>query len=404
MNLDWIKLIDDEQLAESLDTTKHDISLARGEDRVEVQVDCQRLWNRHTLGFMAGHGITDGNRELDQIGGAVSSVLELVRLQSLLNLGAARVLSLQLRILLPCHLSNILFVESHHKVFHTTLAIPYNMLEDSSLAVGETVLCSYVLYQHNFGANLQLELVHKTSLCDRAITTLVHRWLECLVVALEVDCIDLDHLTWQLQKILEVHLSSCLTGADDVESRPFQILMTLWSHPRHQELLILLRHLPNPHSSDSVQKIGKHSILSLAMVCQKIDHTERVPEVLVTVGEVVGWIGWLSEDKFTSNRLKLEDVSKAKDGHVSKDLFRLLDLLKSEIQHVKHVGLDKGNLVDDDHHKLLELDLPPVSIPVLHAGELVAKTKLECARQSQATDVGGCSPGKRRLEDIGLLW
>ena len=85
-------------------------------------------------------------------------------------------------------------------------------------------------------------------------------------------------------------------------------------------------------------------------------------------------------------------------------MWKRQEFLELKIQHVEHVPLNKGYLIDQHHYKLLKHNLPSVSIPVLHAGELVAKTKLECARQSQATDVGGCSPGKRRLEDIGLLW
>ena len=84
MNLVRIEFVDDEKLAECLNTSKHDIGLARSEHRVEVQVDSQRLGNRHTLRLVGGHSMGEDNRELDEVGCIGSSFLQLVGLKGLL--------------------------------------------------------------------------------------------------------------------------------------------------------------------------------------------------------------------------------------------------------------------------------------------------------------------------------
>ena len=121
------------------------------------------------------------------------------------------------------------------------------------------------------------------------------------------------------------------------------------------------------------------------------------------MGEVVEWVGRPLKDEIPSYRLELEDVSKAEDGHTAKRLVVLLHLLKSEVQHVEHITLDKGYLIDDYHHKFCKLSFSPVSVPVVHAEELVAIAKLEGAGQGQSADVGGRSSCEGRLEDIGLF-
>ena len=101
--------------------------------------------------------------------------------------------------------------------------------------------------------------------------------------------------------------------------------------------------------------------------------------------------------------LQLEDVSKGIYSHTSKGLLVLLDLLQPQVQHVQHVSLDKGDLVDDDSHQVLQLLLLPVSVPVAKAGEVVPITKVEGAGQRPPSNVAGGCASEGSQENVGLI-
>ena len=107
---------------------------------------------------------------------------------------------------------------------------------------------------------------------------------------------------------------------------------------------------------------------------------------------MVGRIGGPGKDMTTSHWLQLEDVAEGIDCNTSKGLLVLLDLLEPQVQHIQHVSLDKGDLVDDESHQVLQLLLLPVSVPVAKAGEVVPITKVEGAGQRPTPNVaGGCA-------------
>ena len=119
---------------------------------------------------------------------------------------------------------------------------------------------------------------------------------------------------------------------------------------------------------------------------------------------MVGRIGGTGKDMTAGHWLQLEDVSKGIYSHTSKGLLVLLDLLEPQVQHIQHVSLDKGDLVDDDSHQVLQLLLLPVSVPVPKAGEVVPIPKVEGAGQRPAPNVAGSCASEGSQEDVGLVW